>query len=89
MEPTNGNVPTVRADIHMAIVTDASSYTDIGKLMDAVNEAVNAAIKRTHAKARFDFTSFNTHPCKAMQMSALAERGDAPYEISPDPALNF
>jgi hypothetical protein len=78
MEP-NGNTPQMRAEIQMALVVDGDSYARIGTLMDAVQEAVDAAIKRQHVEARFDFTGFNTHPCKAAVMRQLVGPGEIDY----------
>lgn len=62
----NGDKPNFRADIGMRLVVDAKGYTEIGILMDAIGGAVNKALKGE--PAAFDFVSFNTHPCKAIQM---------------------
>jgi hypothetical protein len=73
MERTNGQVPEFRAEAQMMLIVDADSYAEIGALMDEVHHALHAAIKRSKLRARFDFTGFNTRPCKRAQMARLSE----------------
>lgn len=64
---------TFRADVSMRLVLDESSYAAVGRLMDAIKASVTDAIAAADVgPARFDFTGFNTHPCKASRMEQLA-----------------
>jgi hypothetical protein len=86
MEPTNGKPPELRAELHMTIVVDADRYEPIGKLMDRVAYAVAKEVgviqrEGAVARARFDFTGFNTRPCKAAVMAQLTN--EAAYDSEP------
>jgi|1185.fasta_scaffold321085_1 hypothetical protein len=80
MEPTNGNIPKFRVALDMRLVLDSYSYEQVGALMDRVHRAVTRELREI--EARFDFTGFQTYPCKAAQMSQLTyptEAGSPEY----------
>jgi hypothetical protein len=83
----NGSAPATRADIGMRLVVAASSYNEIGQLMDEVGEAIEQALRRHHLAAAFDFTHFNTHPCKTMRMEEIAYPDPEVQHDLPAPAL--
>lgn len=65
---------TTRVDIGMRLAVDADEYERVGKVMDAIDGAVRKAlIEQGFQNAAFDFTHFNTHPCKASVMSRAVE----------------
>lgn len=63
---------SLRSDIGMRIVLDAPSYSAVGGLMDEITAMLHALFRRDGLRAEFDFTHFNTHPCKAAQMERAA-----------------
>lgn len=63
-----------RADIQMRLIVDVDSYEKAGRIMDAVDAAMRTVLE-PYPQARFDFVSFQTHPCKALLMDeALYDR---------------
>ena len=60
-------------DIGMRLVVETGSFEFVGVLMDEIGAIVSSALGRAGAKAEFDFTSVNTHPCKAQVMSDYAQ----------------
>lgn len=93
----NGNgLPATRADVGMRLVVAADNYRTIGILMDEIGEAVEQILTRHHTTAEFDFTHFNTYPCKTMRMEQVAEQaveytqiwgGDGEEPAAPSHAL--
>jgi hypothetical protein len=72
-------VSKTRVEVGMRLVVDTESYRNLGGVMDAIEETVRKELADagvTHAA--FDFTSFNTMPCKAIQMSQFV--GDSPVD---------
>lgn len=76
-----------RADLGMRIVLDTPSYAAVGGLMDEINAMLEALFRRDGLAAEFDFTHFNTHPCKTAQMADMVYAGDAPSYESEQPPL--
>ena len=73
MSATNGSQPeTTRVDIGLRFVIDAPSYSAVGGVMDEIDAMLTALFRRDGIIAAFDFTHFNTHPCKAAQMERAA-----------------
>lgn len=64
------------ADIGMRFVVRVPDHQTAGRLMDAIAETIDELLKHEELTGRFDFTHFNTRPCKAAQMSAAARRLD-------------
>lgn len=73
--------PITRASIGIRIVADVPNYTRAGRMMDEVYGVLKAAL--SEYGAHFDFTSFETRPCKAMQMEH-AMHGDVTDQYLPD-----
>jgi hypothetical protein len=67
--------PGFRADIGMRIVIDVASYAKLGSLMDTIQGLIEDRLKSGHERAAFDFTHFNTQPCKADLMAQRAMVG--------------
>lgn len=78
----NGQAPKVRADIQMRLVFDVSSYAKAGGVMDEI-QAFFEGLFQDDPRAHFDFTGFQTRPCKAMQM----EQREHTYYEDAAPAL--
>ncbi|HTE61067.1 MAG TPA: hypothetical protein VK631_12010 [Solirubrobacteraceae bacterium] len=75
--------PTTRVDFQIRVVADAESYAQVGQMMDKLASALRIALD---GRARFDFTSFQTHPCKAAEMerlSVMALEPAVPYPVDP------
>lgn len=88
----NGNGtgrPATRADIGMRLVVAAPNYGRIGILMDEIGEAVERVLAGYHATAEFDFTHFNTYPCKTARMEQIAYqmRSGEEMDVSAEPDL--
>jgi hypothetical protein len=89
MTTNNGDAPAppvARAQIQMVIVVDVPCYQRAGRMMDDVAKALDPVLREHHAM--FDFTGFNTQPCKAAVMndayygeSAPATEQGRPYYI--------
>jgi hypothetical protein len=73
---SNGAAP-MRADFSIRVVMDAQSYSEIGNVMDEIAAKLRAVAIIAEQKLRFDFVSFNTHPCKAAQMEQLAYHNES------------
>ena len=79
----------MQVDIGMRMLVNADSYAKVGELMDVIEDAVRRAIDSPEFqlgknKVHFDFTSFNTNPCKAL---ALDREANAMYGTpQPGPA---
>jgi hypothetical protein len=74
-----------RADIGLRLLVEAGSYAKVGALMDAISLAITEQLVAQGARATFDFTHFNTHPCKSAEMAQLAGgyAGDGPADYAP------
>lgn len=90
-ENGNGTTASFRAEIGMALVIDVSDYATAGALMDEIRASVERALTARKAHARFDFTHFNTHPCKAavMRQSFYDEETVGPSPAIPGALLPF
>jgi len=75
----NSDKPIARASIGIRIVADVPNYTRAGRMMDEVYGVLKAAL--SEYGARFDFTSFETQPCKAMQMERAMHDGGVPQTV--------
>jgi hypothetical protein len=53
-------------------------------VMDAIQQTVREEVERADVRGRFDFTGFNTHPCKAARMASAFDM-DAPELATPTP----
>jgi hypothetical protein len=86
MQHTNGNArpETFTADVQMRLVIRESSYAAVGRVMDAIQQTVREEVERADVRGRFDFTGFNTHPCKAARMASAFDM-DAPELATPTP----
>jgi len=64
----------VRIDLGMRFVVTVGSYRRAGLFMDDLAEAVQSLFAGSDGEldGRFDFTHFQTRPCKANKMAALA-----------------
>jgi hypothetical protein len=72
-------VEPMRADISMRLLIDGDSYAKVGRLMDRIDGAVRDALEEEGVeRALFDFTGFNTHPCKALELDRLNARQPEP-----------
>lgn len=72
----DGQPPRHIADIGMRLIVGAETYEEIGAIMDVVDRAVTHALgeKRLRENAAFDFTHFNTRPCKSAQLEQRYDR---------------
>ena len=61
-----------RIDLGLRIVIDVDDYRRAGIFMDDVAGAVTALLSGDGMKGRFDFTHFNTRPCKTAVMENFA-----------------
>jgi hypothetical protein len=79
---TNGHPEpgTFRADLNLRVVIDAPSYAVVGTLMDEISAMMEALFRRDKLRAEFDFTSFNTTPCKALRMQDMAVAPEPDYD---------
>lgn len=84
----------MQVDIGMRMLVNAENYADVGRMMDVIDQAVRREIGAQadiypKLKVHFDFTSFNTNPCKALALDRQAEAmyGDTPQPGPPDPGL--
>ena len=76
-----------RVDIGMRLAIDSREYEKVGRVMDAIDHAVRQALSdQGFGHAAFDFTHFNTHPCKASVMSRAVE-AEIAYPHDGVPAL--
>lgn len=75
MEST-GDAP-MRVDFSIRVVMDAGSYTEVGNVMDEIAAKIRAVSIIAEQKLRFDFVSFNTHPCKAALMDRVAYHNES------------
>jgi hypothetical protein len=85
MEHTNGNArpEAFTANVQMRLVIRESSYAAVGRVMDAIQHVVREEVEKADVgRARFDFTGFDTHPCKAAQMASAFDM-DAPELATP------
>lgn len=73
-----GPAAKARVDIGMRLVPDVENYRDVGTLMDDIQDAI-APLLGGHKRSRFDFTHFQTRPCKAGKMAHLAQQA-VPFE---------
>jgi len=62
----------VRIDLGMRFVVTVDSYRRAGLFMDDLAEAVQGLLANDEVGGHFDFTHFQTRPCKANKMAALA-----------------
>lgn len=68
----------VRIDLGVRIIATVHDYRRAGILMDDLHDAISALLAQGEEDAdqplgaRFDFTHFQTRPCKAMRMEQLA-----------------
>jgi len=64
----------VRIDLGMRFVVTVDSYRRAGLFMDDLAEAVQGLFAGSNGElgGHFDFTHFQTRPCKANKMAALA-----------------
>lgn len=70
-----------RIDLGLRIVIDVPDYRHAGVFMDDVAGAVGALLGGEEVKGRFDFTHFNTRPCKAAVMEHAAQLELAPSAL--------
>ena len=71
----------VRIDLGLRIVATVHDYRRAGVLMDDLHDAITALLLDSETDdqplaARFDFTHFQTRPCKANRMAAFVEASD-------------
>jgi hypothetical protein len=71
---TDGRIPTFRVDIGLRVVIESTSYEHVGRLMDRLHLALAREL-RGEERAYFDFTHFQTHPCKAGRMEEIYANG--------------
>jgi hypothetical protein len=65
----------VRIDLGLRLVVEVPSYRRAGVLMDDLYDAIVAVLNAPDdaVPGRFDFTHFNTRPCKAQRMQHFVE----------------
>ena len=66
----------VRIDLGMRFVVTVDSYRRAGLFMDDLAEAVQGLLANDEVGGHFDFTHFQTRPCKANKMAQLAAMPD-------------
>lgn len=75
----------IQVSIGMQLNATVEEYEQMGRVMDQIERKLKKALEKEGVKARFDFTSFNTNPCKAIQMDRdryeMMEGQDAEPEI--------
>jgi hypothetical protein len=57
-----------RVSIGMQLNVDIEKYEQMGRIMDQLERKLKKSLEKEGVRARFDFTSFNTNPCKAIEM---------------------
>jgi len=78
----------MRVDFQIRVVMDAKTYTEVGNVMDEIVAKLNAVNVIFEQHMVFDFVSFNTHPCKTMQMEHAVYHNESRAqlaEIGPTP----
>jgi hypothetical protein len=79
MEST-GDAP-MRVDFSIRVVMDASSYSEVGNVMDEIAAKIRAVAIIAEQKLRFDFVDFQTRPCKAVRMEQIAYHNESRAQL--------